>query len=73
MAYGLPYQGSKNLIARELLQQMPRRDWFVDLFAGGGSGEASALQFHKLACTVQRVGMGRRCDKGLSSPVVQEL
>lgn len=37
MAYGLPYIGSKNLIARELLQQMPMRDYFVDLFAGGGA------------------------------------
>lgn len=37
MAYGLSYIGSKNLIARELLQQMARREWFVDLFAGGGA------------------------------------
>ena len=47
MAYGLPYQGSKNLIARELLQQMPRRDYFVDLFAGGGAMWQAAAESGK--------------------------
>ena len=47
MAYGLPYQGSKNLIARELLQQMPRREWFVDLFAGGGAMWQAAAESGK--------------------------
>lgn len=35
MNYGLPYQGSKNKIAEELIQQLPNATHFVDLFAGG--------------------------------------
>ena len=45
--YGLPYQGSKNLIARELVQQMPRREYFVDLFAGGGAMWHAAVESGK--------------------------
>ena len=45
--YGLPYQGSKNLIARELIQQMPLREYFVDLFAGGGAMWHAAVESGK--------------------------
>lgn len=45
--YGLSYQGSKNLIARELVQQMPRREYFVDLFAGGGAMWHAAVESGK--------------------------
>ena len=45
--YGLPYMGSKNLIASELLQQMPRREYFVDLFAGGGAMWHAAVESGK--------------------------
>lgn len=45
--YGLPYQGSKNLIACELVQQMPRREYFVDLFAGGGAIWHAAVESGK--------------------------
>ena len=34
--YGLPYQGSKNQIAEELLSFLPPGNRFVDLFGGGG-------------------------------------
>lgn len=62
MAYGLPYQGSKNLIARELLQQMPRRDWFVDLFAGGGAMWHAAAESGKYSrCLVNEYDK-RQCD-----------
>ena len=47
MAYGLPYIGSKNIIARELLEQMPLRDYFVDLFAGGGAMWQAAAESRK--------------------------
>ena len=33
--YGLPYKGSKNAIARWLVEQLPKADTFLDLFFGG--------------------------------------
>ena len=33
--FGVPYQGSKNNIARDLINQLPSADYFVDIFAGG--------------------------------------
>ncbi len=33
--YGVPYMGSKNTIAVEVVQQLPRAKHFYDLFAGG--------------------------------------
>jgi site-specific DNA-adenine methylase len=33
----IPYQGGKNLIANELLAQIPEADNFYDLFGGGGA------------------------------------
>jgi 16S rRNA G966 N2-methylase RsmD len=35
MRLGVPYQGSKNAIAREIISVLPRGRRFVDLFAGG--------------------------------------
>jgi len=35
MAFGVPYKGSKNAIARWLVDQLPSGERFVDLFAGG--------------------------------------
>lgn len=32
---GVPYQGSKNFIARQIVDFLPRAETFVDLFAGG--------------------------------------
>lgn len=37
ITYGLPYMGSKNSIAKNLIKQLPRRENFYDLFCGGGS------------------------------------
>lgn len=37
ITYGLPYMGSKNSIAKNLIKQLPRRENFCDLFCGGGS------------------------------------
>ena len=37
ITYGLPYMGSKNSIAKNLIKQLPRRDNFYDLFCGGGA------------------------------------
>lgn len=37
MRYGLPYQGSKNSIAKWLISNFPSADTFVDLFCGGGA------------------------------------
>lgn len=35
MNYGLPYMGSKNRIARDIVKQLPSAEYFVDLFCGG--------------------------------------
>lgn len=32
---GVPYQGSKNFIAQQIVDFLPRAETFVDLFAGG--------------------------------------
>lgn len=40
---GLPYMGSKNSIARQLIERMPSADTFVDLFAGGCSMTHAAM------------------------------
>lgn len=62
MAYGLPYQGSKNLIAWELLQQMPRREWFVDLFAGGGAMWQAAAESGKYSRYLVNEYNEQQCD-----------
>lgn len=35
--YGMPYKGSKNSIAENIIAEMPDADVFVDLFGGGGA------------------------------------
>lgn len=35
MRYGIPYQGSKNQIAKKIIEFLPSADNFYDLFAGG--------------------------------------
>lgn len=62
MAYGLPYMGSKNLIAWELLQQIPRRDWFVDLFAGGGAMWHAAAESGKYSRYLVNEYNKQQCD-----------
>lgn len=54
--------GSKNLIARELLQQMPRRDWFVDLFAGGGAMWQAAAESGKYSRYLVNEYNEQQCD-----------
>lgn len=36
MTYGLPYMGSKNTIAEDIINFLPSSKRFVDLFGGGG-------------------------------------
>lgn len=36
MRYGVPYKGSKNMIAERLIAALPKANAFVDLFFGGG-------------------------------------
>lgn len=33
--YGIPYQGSKNAIAEDVVRLLPPAEYFVDLFGGG--------------------------------------
>lgn len=35
MTYGMPYCGSKNRIARDIIATLPKARVLVDLFAGG--------------------------------------
>ena len=35
MNYGIPYMGSKNSIAKEIVDLLPTAEYFVDLFCGG--------------------------------------
>lgn len=37
MRYGLPYKGSKNLIAEDIINFLPQGNRLVDLFGGGGA------------------------------------
>lgn len=37
MRYGLPYKGSKNKIAEQIVNLFPPADNFYDLFFGGGA------------------------------------
>lgn len=37
MRYGLPYKGSKNAIAKWIIDNLPKADTFCDLFFGGGA------------------------------------
>lgn len=41
--YGLPYKGSKNTIARELIREIPGGTRFIDLFGGGAAMTHAAL------------------------------
>lgn len=41
--YGLPYKGSKNTIARELIREIPGGTRFIDLFGGGAAMTYAAL------------------------------
>lgn len=43
ISYGLPYKGSKRRLALKILQHMPRRDNFVDLFCGGCAMSHAAM------------------------------
>ena len=50
--FGIPYQGSKNRIAKELIVQMPEGERFVDLFAGGCAMTHAALASGKYDCAL---------------------
>lgn len=43
MRYGLPYKGSKNSIAKWIVDELPKAETFVDLFCGGGAITHRAL------------------------------
>lgn len=43
MKYGLPYKGSKNKIAKQIIDALPSAETFVDVFAGGCAITHAAL------------------------------
>lgn len=47
MRYGLPYTGSKNSIAKWVVDSLPASDTLVDLFAGGCAVTHAAILSHK--------------------------
>ena len=47
---GVPYQGSKNQIAKEIIGMLPRGKRFVDLFAGGCAMTHAAMISGKYDC-----------------------
>ena len=50
MNFGLPYMGSKNQIAKDIINALPSGDRFVDLFAGGCSMTHCAMLSGKYKC-----------------------
>lgn len=46
-AYGVPYSGSKNRLAEDIIDMLPTGDRLVDLFAGGGAITHCALMSGK--------------------------
>lgn len=47
MRYGMPYKGSKNSIAQWIVDNLPKEETFVDLFAGGCAVTHAAMLSHK--------------------------
>ena len=47
MSYGVPYKGSKNLIAEKIIRVLPSAENFYDLFAGGCAITHAALLYGK--------------------------
>lgn len=47
MKYGLPYKGSKNLLAERILSFMPNAEHFFDLFCGGCAVSHAAMATRK--------------------------
>jgi site-specific DNA-adenine methylase len=45
--YGVPYQGSKNLIAPFIISTLPKCNVFVDMFCGGGAVSHCAMKVGK--------------------------
>ena len=45
--YGMPYKGSKNGIAKEIVEMLPKRDNLYDLFCGGGAIIQRCLELKK--------------------------
>lgn len=50
MRYGLPYQGSKNKIAKWIVDQLPSATHLYDIFAGGCAVSHAALYSGKFGC-----------------------
>lgn len=52
MSYGVPYMGSKNRIANDIMELLPSGHRFVDLFAGGCAMTHAALASGKYDCAL---------------------
>lgn len=47
MRYGMPYMGSKNQIAKWVIEHLPKKENLYDLFGGGGAITHCALEYVK--------------------------
>lgn len=57
--YGIPYQGSKNRIAKKIIDLLPSAEVFVDVFAGGCAVTHAALESGKFKTVIANdVGPG---------------
>lgn len=70
ITYGLPYMGSKNSIAKNLIKQLPRRENFYDLFCGGGAMAHRAAEFREVYNIEKTVLMSA---KGNDKKAVEKL
>lgn len=50
--YGIPYQGSKNRIAKKIIDLLPPAEAFVDVFAGGCAVTHAALESGKFKAVI---------------------
>ena len=68
MNYGLPYKGSKNKIAQQIINCIPSAENFYDLFCGGGAITHCALLQNRWKNYIMN-----DIDKGLSQLFVDAV
>lgn len=55
--YGVPYKGSKNAIARDIVNFLPEDDVLVDICAGGCAITHAAMESGKWGAILQMILM----------------
>lgn len=65
MNYGVPYKGSKNKIAKKLIDVLPSAEYFVDLFGGGGAMTHCAALSGKYKKIIYNEAVAKRLRRNL--------